>query len=162
MNLIKQITNISKRFQGFQLVNLAYCSGFLIPNIYDAIIIDLAKRFLYNMLQTLLRETFRFKRETPKSLILLFKEYLKNLIIVANKAIIPFISTTNSSVPLSQRCSQSCKGLLEDNNKLHLFLHKLHIPLSSFLNNKDNISLFYIKQLIYLAFFQTDYNWHYP
>jgi hypothetical protein len=56
-------------------------------------------------------------------------------------------------VSVAQRCGPE---VWDDNKELdnlkHMFLEKMHLPLAKLQRGSEGISLFYVKQLIYLAF----------
>ncbi len=71
---------------------------------------------------------------------------------VENEAAIPSTTLGPGESP-PQRCGRSCGGSSEDADRLHMFVEKLHAPLAAFHSVGDDISSFYIKRSIYLAFF---------
>ncbi len=149
MNPIMQTLDASKRLLGFRLAELAHRSGFSIPNIDDAE--GKEERFLHDMLHTLPVELYRFGADIPQLLLVSFKDYLRASM-VENEAAVPSTTLGPGESP-PQRCGRSCGGSSEDDDRLHLLVEKLHAPLAAFHSVGDDISSFYIKRSIYLAFF---------
>jgi hypothetical protein len=107
------------------------------------------------MLHSLPKEIFNLNGAIPKTLSVPFKEFLSNSTIVTSTTSRPSVTTVSIGEPLSQRCGWRYSGPLDDADRLHLFLRKMHAPLSDFPRGSYDISSFYVKRSIYLAFFGT-------
>jgi hypothetical protein len=125
MNPIKQTVNAPKRFLGFKLIEFAHQLGFKIQTI-DGMLEEPGERLLTDMLNNLPREIFKFNGSVPESLSVSFKEYLSNATITADSTLRPSITTVGIGEPLSQRCGRCCGGPVDDEDRLHLFLRKVH------------------------------------
>ena len=145
--------NVSKRFLGFKLIELAHQLGFKIGDV-DRIYQDLGERLLADILNSLLKEIFRSGERIPETLSTSFKEYLSNSTIVAEGELQPSITIIGIREPLSRKYRRGCRGPVDDNDCPYLFLHKMHAPLSDSRKAGYEISSFYVKRSIYLAFFR--------
>ncbi|KAM3064702.1 hypothetical protein ACMFMF_011794 [Clarireedia jacksonii] len=150
MNPIRQTVNAPKRFLGFRLLNLSRRLGFRTLNIPEALE-DPTERLLNDMLNTLPKEIFRFQGSPPTSLIEAFTEYLSSSTIVTNRTIAPSITSVGVGEPLSRRCGRACVTTSED--RVHLFLRTMHRQLGEYASDGVDISSFFVKRCIYLAFF---------
>lgn len=158
MNPLTQTVNASKRFLGFRLIYLSQRLGFVVRRV-DGEEEDPVKRLFTDMLGTLPKELFQIK-SIPESLYRAFQEYLLKCAIPDNSSLSPVITTPDAGEPLSRRCGRSC---LRDshgdrvadraNVDCHLFLRKMHQPLSTLRGAGYGISSFYVKRCIYTAFF---------
>jgi hypothetical protein len=89
---------------------------------------------------------------------MLFKEYFLSFTTVAKTIFKPFVILL-ISIPLTCWRGQLCyipnnsKGEEFSNNHLYLFLYKIYKLLSNLKNSGSDISSFYVKRSIYLAFF---------
>ena len=152
MNPIKQTVNAPKRFLGFKLLEFARQLGFKIQEV-NGVLEEPGGRLLTDMLSNLPREIFKWDGTIPENLSVSFKEYLSKATITADSTLQPSITTIGGGEPLSQRCGRGCGGPVDDKDRVHLFLRKLHAPLSDFQQGGSDISSFYVKRCIYLAFF---------
>ncbi|KAM3074504.1 hypothetical protein ACMFMF_006511 [Clarireedia jacksonii] len=150
MNPIRQTINAPKRLLGFRLLNLSRRLGFQTLHIPEALE-DPTERLLNDMLNTLPKEIFRFQGSPPTSLIEAFTEYLSSSTIVTNRKIAPSITSVGVGEPLPRRCGRACVTTSED--RVHLFLRTMHRQLGEYGSDGLDISSFFVKRCIYLAFF---------
>ena len=152
MNPIEQTADGTKRYLGFRLLKFGQRIGFSIQTDQDALI-DPNERLLADMLRSLPKEIFNTNEPIPKTLSDLFNGYLTNSTLAANAISRPSLTTPGVGEPLSQRCGRCSGGPLDDEDRLHLFIRKMHAPLSEFPRGGYDISSFYVKRSIYQAFF---------
>ena len=152
MNPIKQTLNGPKRFLGYKLRDLAYRLGFELPTAVDNYE-DPVERLLADLLSSLPKEIFKLDSNVPLNFSRSFKEYLANSIITTPSSTHPPITTVAMGEPLSRRSGRACGDPQGDNDRSHLFLRKMHCPLSEFQLAGYDISSFYVKRCKYLAFF---------
>ncbi|KAL5350969.1 hypothetical protein ACLOAV_004542 [Pseudogymnoascus australis] len=154
MNPIEQTVDGTKRYMGFRLLEFGQRIGFCIQTDQDALI-DPSKRLLADMLRSLPKEIFNVNEPIPEALSALFKGYLSNSTLAASAVSRPSLTTLGIGEPLSHRCGRHRGGSLDDEDRLHLFIRKMHAPLSKFPRGGHDISSFYVKRSIYQAFFGT-------
>jgi len=154
MNPVQQTVNAAKRHLGFRLIELGQRLGFSVQTV-EGVLEDPSERLLTDMLHSLPKEIFNLNGAIPEALSVPFTEYLSNSTIVAHTTSRPSVTTVGIGAPLSQRCGRRCGGPLNDADRLHLFLRKMHAPLSDFPRDGYDVSSFYVKRSIYLAFFGT-------
>jgi hypothetical protein len=154
MNLIRQTADGTKRYLGFRLLAFGQRIGFSIKTDQDALI-DPSERLLADMLHSLPKEIFGVNEPIPEALLALFKGYLSNSTLAASAVSRPSLTTQGIGKPLSHRCGRYRSGPLDDEDRLHLFIRKMHAPLSEFPKLGHDISSFYVKRSIYQAFFGT-------
>lgn len=94
---------------------------------------------------------YNFNTVIPQRLVVAFKGYL-NASTVSNESVMPSITATPGE-PLSQRCGRTCGGPFDDDDRVHMFLHKLNASLAELRTVGDDVSSFFVKRSIYLAFF---------
>ncbi|ELR06575.1 hypothetical protein GMDG_08048, partial [Pseudogymnoascus destructans 20631-21] len=152
MNPIEQNVDGTKRYLGFRLLEFGQRIGFSIQTDQDALI-DPSERLLADMLRSLPREIFNVNEPIPDALSALFKGYLSNSTLAASAVSRPSITTLKIGEPLSHRCGRYCGGSPDDEDRLHLFIRKMHAPLSKFPRGGHDISSFYVKTSKYQAFF---------
>ncbi|OBT64130.1 hypothetical protein VE03_06282 [Pseudogymnoascus sp. 23342-1-I1] len=152
MNPIEQNVDGTKRYLGFRLLEFGQRIGFSIQTDQDALI-DPSERLLADMLRSLPREIFYVNEPIPEALSALFKGYLSNSTLAASAVSRPSLTTLKIGEPLSHRCGRHCGGSLDDEDRLHLFIRKMHAPLSRFPRGGHDISSFYVKRCRYQAFF---------
>jgi hypothetical protein len=153
MNPINQTAIASKRLLGFKLVELAHRSGFSVSDVTDVLSKDSEVRFLEDMLYSLPRELYKFDLDIPQPLLESFKNYLHASTVRCDSTVFPSIATATAGEPVSQRCGRSCGNFSDDDNRLHMFLPKLHATFAEMRKNGAEVSSFYVNQSIYLAFF---------
>ena len=154
MNPIKQTSNASKRFLGFKLMELARKLHFEThQQEEDDASHNPGETLLADMINSLPREIFKADMVIPRNLSTAFSEYLLNATISTDSSRLPSIHTNDVQTPLSRRCGRRCGGPLEDEDRLHLFLRKMHAPLKQSEKVGYDVSSFYVKRCIYLAFF---------
>src|SRR5690349_1956420 len=107
------------------------------------------------MLCNLPKEIFNVNEPILEALSTLFKGYLSNSTRAASTVSRPSLTTLGICEPLSHRCGRHRGGSLDDEDRFHLFICKMHAPLSKFLRGGHDISSFYVKRSIYQAFFKT-------
>jgi len=152
MDPIKQTLNGPKRYLGYKLLELGHRLGFELSVGID-IHKDPADRLLEDLLQSLPKEIFKLDFQVPLYLSLSFKNYLLNSTISTASSSQPSITTIGIGEPLSRRCGRGGGGPPSDNDRPHLFLRKMHAPLSQIQKAGFDISSFYVKRCTYLAFF---------
>lgn len=152
MNPIKQTMNGPKRFLGFKLMELACRLGFKVREV-DGMLQDSGERLLADMLRGLPSEIFNSDKKASTNLTISFKDYLSSSTITAHSELPPAITTAGIGEPLSRRCGRRCGGPVYDSDRHHLFLRKIYAPLSDSQKEGYDISSFYVKRSIYLAFF---------
>jgi hypothetical protein len=150
MNPIRQTINAPKRFLGFKLLNLSRRLGFQTLHLSEAVE-DPTVRLLNDVLNTLPKEIFRFQGSPPVGLIEAFTEYLSSSTIVMDPNLAPNITSAGVGEPLSRRCGRACVTTSED--RMHLFLRTMHRQLGEYGSDGVDISSFFVKRCIYLAFF---------
>ena len=154
MNPIEQTVDGTKRYMGFRLLEFGQRIGFSIQTDQDELI-DPSERLLADMLRSLPKEIFNVNEPIPEALSALFKGYLSNSTLTASAVSRPSLTTLGISEPLSHRCGRYRGGPLDDEDRLHLFIRKMHAPLSEFPRFGHDISSFYVKRSIFQAFFGT-------
>ncbi|OBT43216.1 hypothetical protein VE00_06383 [Pseudogymnoascus sp. WSF 3629] len=154
MNPIEQTVDGTKRYLGFRLLAFGQRIGFSIKTDQDALI-DPSERLLADMLHSLPKEIFGVNEPIPEALSALFKGYLSNSTLAASAVSRPSLTMLGIGEPLSHRCGRYRGGPLDDEDHLHLFIRKMHAPLSEFPRFGHDISSFYVKRSIYQAFFGT-------
>ncbi|KFY01351.1 hypothetical protein O988_02790 [Pseudogymnoascus sp. VKM F-3808] len=154
MNPIEQTVDGTKRYLGFRLLKFGQRIGFSIQTDQDALI-DPSERLLADMLRSLPKEIFKVNEPIPEALSALFKGYLSNSTLTASAVSRPSLTTIGIGEPLSHRCGRYRGGSHDDEDRLHLFIRKMHAPLSEFPRFGHDISSFYVKRSIYQAFFGT-------
>ncbi|KFZ20622.1 hypothetical protein V501_00020 [Pseudogymnoascus sp. VKM F-4519 (FW-2642)] len=152
MNPIEQDVDGTKRFLGFRLLEFSQQIGFSTET-NQAAGEDPTETLLADMLRSLPKEIFNVDRATPETLSIPFKEYLSNLTLTSNTTLKPSLTTVGIGESLSERCGRRSSKPIDDEDRLHLFLRKMHAPLDDFPRGGYDISSFYVKKSIYLAFF---------
>ena len=155
MNPIEQVVNPTKRFLGFRLVALSRKLQFQVPN-FDGELEAPSERLLKDVLNCLPRQLFNFDGHLPLALLTSFEEFLSKGTVVAGNT--SPTATSTPGVSLLQRCGQSCftrggEDASPDNDFLHLFIGNLHEPLNNIQGAGFDVSSFFVKRSIYLAFF---------
>jgi hypothetical protein len=97
-------------------------------------------------------EKFNFDAYKASPLIAPFKEYINSQDTIRIHSAFPQITVTGKGAPLSCRCGH---GPMDTRDLAHLFLDKIHVPLSKYRRDGDEISSFYVKRLRHIAFFGT-------
>ena len=155
MNPIEQVVNPTKRILGFRLVELSRKLQFQVPT-FDGELEAPSERLLKDVLNCLPRQIFNFDGHLPLALLTSFEEYLSKATVVAGNT--RPTATSTPGVSLLHRCGQSCftrggEDASPDNDYLHLFVGNLHEPLDNIQGAGFDISSFFVKRSIYLAFF---------
>ncbi|KFY69542.1 hypothetical protein V496_00162 [Pseudogymnoascus sp. VKM F-4515 (FW-2607)] len=151
MNPIEQAVDGTKRLLGFRLLEFSQRIGFSTQTNQDTK--DPSERLLADMLRSLPKEIFNVNGTIPETLSIPFKEYLSNVTLIANNTFKPSLTTVGIGESLSERCGRRSSDLFDDEDRLHLFLRKMHAPLSDFPRDGYDLNSFYVKRSIYLAFF---------
>jgi hypothetical protein len=154
MNPIEQTVDGTKRYLGYRLLAFGQRIGFSIKTDQDALI-DPSERLLADMLRSLPKEIFGVNEPIPEALSALFKGYLSNSTLAASAISRPSLTTHGIGERLSHRCGRYRSRPLDDEDRLHLFIRKMHAPLSEFPRGGHDISSFYVKRSIYQVFFRT-------
>ncbi|TGO32402.1 hypothetical protein BHYA_0321g00090 [Botrytis hyacinthi] len=150
MNPIQQTLNAPKRYLGFKLLNLSSRLNFvsLLQTSQDPI-----RELLIDILQTLPKEIFKLRSDPPADLINLFIQYISESTATADVYTNPAITIGGEGgEPLSRRCGRACADI-SSKDRVHLFLEKMHRPLHEFQNDGLDVTSFFVKRCIYLAFF---------
>jgi Protein of unknown function (DUF3723) len=149
-----RVCKYSNAYGRLMLAELADKLGFSTPKIGFEVTQDPAQA----MIEKTLREAFhilqpnkKFKFDANKArpVITSFKEYLDSLD-PAPENTSPQITITGTEMPLSWRCGHS---EMDSRDLDHLFLDKIHAPLSGYRRDGDEISSFYVKRSRHIAFF---------
>ncbi|KAH6701351.1 hypothetical protein BKA61DRAFT_582431 [Leptodontidium sp. MPI-SDFR-AT-0119] len=97
-------------------------------------------------------EKFNFDAYKASPLIASFKEYINSQDTIRIDSTFPQITVTSKGAPLSCRYGH---GPIDTRDLAHFFLDKIHVPLSKYRRDRDEISSFYIKRSRHIAFFST-------
>ena len=138
-----------------QLADLARRLGFSTPKIEFELTQDPAQAVIKNALREVFHtlrpnEKFNFDANKANPIVASFKEYINSQESINAKPVLPSITVTGKGAPLSCRCGQS---ELDTRDLAHLFLDKIHAPLSKYQRHGDEISSFYVKRSRHIAFF---------
>jgi hypothetical protein len=149
-----RVCKYSNAYGRLMLAELADKLGFSTPKIGFEVTQDPAQA----MIEKTLREAFhilqpnkKFKFDANKArpVITSFKEYLDSLDPALENTSLQ-ITITGTEMPLSWRCGHS---EMDSRDLDHLFLDKIHAPLSEYRRDGDEISSFYVKRSRHIAFF---------
>ena len=153
MNPIKRTANAPNFIRWFKMVQLADRLGFSSPEISDVLQIDPAKKSVEEALCTLVpSETGKLSEDTIQKLAEVLRDGLANMEEVSHESSIPYVTVAGAGVPVLKRCGVSLNEHSDDADRNHLFLKKIHAPVSEYKKGGGGLSSFFVKRCRYLAF----------
>jgi hypothetical protein len=153
MNPIKRTANAPNFIRWFKIVKLVDHLGFSLPEISNVLQIDPVKISVEDSLCILVpSETGKLSEDTIQKLAEVLRDSLANIEEVSHESSIPYITVAGAGVPVLRRYGISLDEHSDDADRNHLFLKKIHAPVSEYKKGGRGLSLFFIKRYRYLAF----------
>lgn len=154
MDPVKRTANAPNYFLWYKLVGLAQRLGFSSSQITDALQSDPLEKMVKEMLSKLVTQQMgKLSGIQMERLTEIIKGYLSQSTGVIDEASTPCVTVPGLGEPLPQRCGIWPDVRSDSADRNHLFLSKVHAPVSEYQTGGGGISSFFVKRCRYLAFF---------